>query len=268
MKKKEITTYTVMTALLLLSGFILFRMDQSKLQQKMRNENRIRLDLLAEMIRYMEDIRESSRASYDAHLEKNLLFNTVNSDDNVTADEYPEQVPTGDNLDEPYSYLKNEEFPEIADQSFDGVLLLSTIADEQISYIRKSQSLTGTDITFDPVLIHDLLTGKPQIIKAAGSRWLCSYSQLENIDSVLIWLMPLRSLVIRSVLHLSLTLVSELIIFVTILTYFFSVLEYSQTHKLTKQQITQYHPKSLRRTHRCPDSIHRYSCFPDAGCTS
>ena len=248
MKKKEITTYTVMTALLLLSGFILFRMDQSKLQQKMRNENRIRLDLLAEMIRYMEDIRESSRASYDAHLEKNLLFNTVNSDDNATADEYPEQVPTGDNLDEPYSYLKNEEFPEIADQSFDGVLLLSTIADEQISYIRKSQSLTGTDITFDPVLIHDLLTGKPQIIKAAGSRWLCSYSQLENVDSVLIWLMPLRSLVIRSVLHLSLTLVSELIIFVTILTYFFSVMKYSNTHKLTKQQIAQYHPKSIRRT--------------------
>ena len=215
MKKKEITAFTLMTALLLLSGFILFRMDQSKLQTKMQTENQIKLDSVAEMVRYMESIREASRASIEA---------------------------------EKYPYLKSDEFLEIAEQSFNGVLLLSTASDEQMPFVWKSESLAGTEFPFDPALLHELITRMPRIVKTAGSRWFCTYSIIDEGGSVLIWLMPYRSLIMRSILHVSLTQVSELIIFVTILTYFFSVLKYITTHKLTKQQAAQYHPKSLRRT--------------------
>ncbi len=247
MKRKEITAYTLMTLLLVLSGFILFLMDQSKLQKKIRTENRIRLDSMAEMIQYMEDIRDSSRSSFEAHLEKNLRFMTRYSVDHTAGDEYPEQLPDEDGWDEQYEYLKSDGFLEMAEQSFDGVLLLSSIADEQLPFVWKSESLSDKDLTFEPGFIHELITGMPKVVKAAGSRWFCTYSRLENSDSVLIWLMPLRSLVMRSLLHVCLTAVSELIILVTILTYFFSVLKYSNTHKLTKQQTAQYHPKRLRR---------------------
>ena len=74
MKRKEITAYTLMALLLLLSGFILFRMDQSRLQMKTRTENQIRLDSVAEMIQYMEGIRESSRVSFEAYQDENLRF--------------------------------------------------------------------------------------------------------------------------------------------------------------------------------------------------
>ena len=248
MKRKEITAYTLMTVLLLLSGFILFRMDQSRLQQKKQAENKIRLDSVAEMIQYMEGIRESARASYEAHLEDYLRFKAGYPDDHAAEDEYSEQLPAGNGWEERYSYLKSDAFLEMAEQSFDGVLLLSTIADEQMSFTWKSKSISDKDLTYDPGLIHELITAKPQTLKASGSSWFCTYSQLENSDSVLIWLMPVRSLVIRSFLHVSLTVLSELIILVTLITYFFSVLKYSSTHKLTKQQTAQYHPKSLRRT--------------------
>ena len=247
MKKKEITAYTLMSVLLLLSGSILFWMDLARLQTKMRTENRIRLDSVAEMIQYMEDIRNSSKSSFEAHQEKDLRFMSGYPAAQAAEDKTPEQLPAGDGWEEPYAYLKSDGFLEMAEGSFDGVLLLSTIADEQMPFFWKSESLSDTDLTFDPELSHELITGMPRIVKAAGLRWFCTYSRLDNGDSVLIWLMPLRSLVMRSLLHVSLTVVSELIILVTILTYFFSVLKYSKTHKLTKQQTAQYHPKRLRR---------------------
>ena len=247
MKRKEIAAYTLMTVLILLSGSILFWMDLSKLQTKMRTENRIRLDSVAEMIQYMEGIRDSSRSSFEAHHEKDLRFMSGYSADHAAEDKYPEQLQVGNGWEEPYAYLKNDGFLEMAEGSFDGVLLLSSAADEQLSFSWKSASLSDTDPTIDPGLLHELITGMPRVVSAAGLYWLCTYSRFENGDTVLIWLMPLRSLIMRSLLHISLTLVSELIILVTILTYFFSVLKYSKTHKLTKQQIVQYHPKRLRR---------------------
>ena len=246
-KRKEITAYTLMTVLLLLTGFILFRMDLSMLQTKIRTENRIRLDSVAEMIQYMEGIRDASKSSFEAHLENNLRFMSGFSQGHAADDGYPKQLSYEDGWEEKYAYLKSDGFLDIAEQSFDGVLLLSSIADEQLDFVWKSKSFSDTDITFARELIHELLTGMPRIVKAAGSHWFCTYSRLENGDSVLIWLMPFRSLVIRSFFHISLTVVSELIILVTILTYFFSVLKYSNTHKLTKQQAAQYHPKRLRR---------------------
>lgn len=248
MKRKKIAAYTLMTVLLVLSGFILFRMDQSRLQNKMQTENRIKLDSMAEMIQYMEGIRESSKASYEALQEENLRFIKRYSGGNAAEDEYSGHLPAENEWNEPYAYLKSDEFLKIAEQSIDGVLLLSTIEDGQMPFVWKSESLSDTDISFDPELIHELITGMPRDIKTAGSRWFCTYSQLEDGDPVLIWLMPIRSLVIRSLLHVSLTKVSELIILVTILTYFFSVLEYSSSHKLTKEQTVQYHPKRVHRT--------------------
>ena len=112
MKRKEITAYTLMTVLLLLSGFILFRMDQSRLQQKKQAENRIRLDSVAEMIQYMEGIRESAKVSYEAHLEDYLHFKAGYPDDHAAEDEYSEQLPAGNGWEEQYSYLKSDAFLE------------------------------------------------------------------------------------------------------------------------------------------------------------
>ena len=171
------------------------------------------------------------------------------------------------------SYLYSEDFQKMAEQTLNGVLILASATDQPAALIWESVSSSDAEISFDSELVSKLIKDRPQTAKAAGFHWLCTYSSHNN-DSALLYLTPLRSLIIRSVIRVSLTLVSELIIFVTILTYFFSVLEYSQTHKLTKQQIAQYRQRVFTqdgpdvRTHRCPDSIHRYSCFPDAGCTS
>ena len=186
MKKKEITAYTLMAVLLLLSGSILFWMDLARLQTKMRTENRIRLDSVAEMIQYMEDIRNSSKSSFEAHQEKDLRFMSGYPAAQAAEDKTPEQLPVGDGWEEPYAYLKSDGFLEMAEGSFDGVLLLSTIADEQMPFFWKSESLSDTDLTFDPELSHELITGMPRIVKAAGLRWFCTYSRLDNGDSVLI----------------------------------------------------------------------------------
>ena len=49
-----------MTVLLLLSGAILFRMEQSMLQTKIQTENRISLDSAVEMIQYLEGLSKEN----------------------------------------------------------------------------------------------------------------------------------------------------------------------------------------------------------------
>ena len=62
-KRKEITAYTLMTLLLILSAYILFRMDYARELDKMQAQSRMRLDSIAEMIQFIESIQESSRSS-------------------------------------------------------------------------------------------------------------------------------------------------------------------------------------------------------------
>ena len=71
-KRKEITAYTLMTLLLILSAYILFRMDYARELDKMQAQSRMRLDSIAEMIQFIESIQESSRSSSDVHYQKNL----------------------------------------------------------------------------------------------------------------------------------------------------------------------------------------------------
>ena len=61
-KRKEITAYTLMTLLLILSAYILFRMDYARELDKMQAQSRMRLDSIAEMIQFIESIQESSRS--------------------------------------------------------------------------------------------------------------------------------------------------------------------------------------------------------------
>ena len=52
-KRKEITAYTLMTLLLILSAYILFRMDYARELDKMQAQSRMRLDSIAEMIQFI-----------------------------------------------------------------------------------------------------------------------------------------------------------------------------------------------------------------------
>lgn len=246
-RDREIAAYTLMALLLLLSGFILYRMDYSRQKSKMLDQNQMKLDFAAEVIRYMDSIQDASRTSFENHQEKNLRFTAMTRAEFSETDGDVQVSFDNDPAEEKNSYLYSEDFQKMAEQTLNGVLILASATDQPAALIWESVSSSDAEISFDSELVSKLIKDRPQTAKAAGFHWLCTYSSHNN-DSALLYLTPLRSLIIRSVIRVSLTLVSELIIFVTILTYFFSVLEYSQTHKLTKQQIAQYRPKSLRRT--------------------
>ena len=246
-RDREIAAYTLMALLLLLSGFILYRMDYSRQKSKMLDQNQMKLDFTAEVIRYMDSIQDASRTSFENHQEKNLRFTAMTRAEFSETDGDVQVSFDNDPAEEKNSYLYSEDFQKMAEQTLNGVLILASATDQPAALIWESVSSSDAEISFDSELVSKLIKDRPQTAKAAGFHWLCTYSSHNN-DSALLYLTPLRSLIIRSVIRVSLTLVSELIIFVTILTYFFSVLEYSQTHKLTKQQIAQYRPKSLRRT--------------------
>ena len=73
-KRKEITAYTLMTLLLILSAYILFRMDYARELDKMQAQSRMRLDSIAEMIQFIESIQESSRSSSDVHYHPSCML--------------------------------------------------------------------------------------------------------------------------------------------------------------------------------------------------
>ena len=76
-RDREIAAYTLMALLLLLSGFILYRMDYSRQKSKMLDQNQMKLDFAAEVIRYMDSIQDASRTSFENHQEKNLRFTAM-----------------------------------------------------------------------------------------------------------------------------------------------------------------------------------------------
>ena len=123
-KIKEITAYTLMALLLILSSFILFRMDYSRQLEKIQSQSRMKLDFIAEMIQYMENIQESSMSSYDVHLQKDLSFFSLYPVDHTADDKYSEEHPIESQEEDHYAYLNTEEFQNIIKQSFDGILML------------------------------------------------------------------------------------------------------------------------------------------------
>ena len=236
-----------MILLLVLSGFFLFRMDYARELNKMQSQSRMRLDSIAEMILFMESIQESSGASDDSHLQKNLSLLSSLPADRAIEDKFAGQLRTADEEEEPYAYLRSEELQNLVKQSFNGILLLISTADEKLPLIWQSSTFSDADNVSEPGITPKMIREQQQIIKAADANWFCTYAEIKNSGMSLIYLTPLRSVIMRSILHVSLTIVSALIIFVTILTYFFSVLRYTNTHQLTKQETLLYHPKNLRR---------------------
>ena len=246
-QRKEITAYTLMTLLLILSAYILFRMDYARELDKMQAQSRMRLDSIAEMIQFIESIQESSRSSSDVHYQKNLSLLSPLPADPTAADKSAGQLRTADEEEDPYAYLRSEELQDMVKQSFNGILLLVSTADEKLPLIWQSSTFSDTDNVSEPGITPKMIREQQQIVKAAGADWFCTYAEIENGGLSLIYLTPLQSVILRSIFHVSLTGVSALIIFVTMITYFFSVLKYSNTHHLTKQESVLYHPKNLRR---------------------
>ncbi len=246
-KIKESIAYTLMGLFIFLSGYILFRMDYTRELDKMQAQSRMRLDSLAEMIQYIESIQESSRSSSDVHYQKNLSLLSSLPADHAAAAESAGQFRPADEVEEPYAYLRSEELRDIVKQSFNGILLLVSTADEKLPLIWQSSTFSDSDNVSEPGITPKMIREQQQIVKAADSNWFCTYAEIENSGLSLIYLTPLRSVILRSIFHVSLTGVSALIIFVTMITYFFSVLKYSNTHQLTKQEAVLYHPKNLRR---------------------
>ncbi len=241
---REIAAFTLMGLLLLLSGIILYRMDYSRQLRKMQDQNQMKLDFVAEMIRYLDSIQDASKTSFENHQEKNLRFMTMTGADFPAADE---DVQISFEIERDHSYLNDEDFQKMAKQTLDGVLILASSGDQQQSLIRDTASSSGTEASFEPELVSKLIKDRPQTVRTAGSQWLCTYSLLDNRSSVLLYLTPLRQLILRCLFHIGLAEVSALLIFVATIAYFFSVIKYSSSHPLTKQQIDQYQPKKLRR---------------------
>lgn len=146
------------------------------------------------------------------------------------------------NNEDPYAFLNTEAFQKAAEQSFRG-LLLGMDRDQNLTLIFASEEASGLFGEIDSRLAAD----QPKTVRAGGTKWICTYSRPEEDDLMLIWLMPQSPLFVRSVLHAALTMVSMLIIFVTLITYFFSVLSYTSTRSLSETEALTYHPKRTRR---------------------
>ena len=245
-QRKEIAAYTLMTLLILLSGFILYRMDYSRQYRKMQDQNRMKLNFAAEMIQYMDSLQDASDASVEDHQDKTLRFTGLTGNDAEVSDEEARAGSENGTAEERVSYLKSEDFQKVAKQALEGILLLGSAEGQQPDLIWESESASGASAVFDPAFVSKLIKDRPQTVKAAGSHWLCTYSALHS-GSVLLYMAPLRSLIMRCLFHIGLAAISELLIFVTVITYFFSVIKYSSTHQLTKQQAEQYQPKKFRR---------------------
>lgn len=249
-RRKEIAAYSLMALLLLLSFIILFRMDYSRQLSRMQAQSRMKLGSVAEMIQYMESIRDSSITSFDARLqEKHRTLSRFQTE--LTAEDlFTGELPAEEGGEDRYAYLRSEEFLDIVKRSFNGILLLLSAADEQFPVIWQSDSLSDADRLTVPEITSKLIREQPRTVKSAGSDWFCTYSNIKNSDLELVFLSPLRAVRVRSIIHVALTEVTMLIIFVTILTYFFSVLKYSNSRQLTKLETFQYHPKNLHRKMR------------------
>ena len=253
-----------MALLLILSSFILFRMDYSRQMEKIQSQSRMKLDFIAEMTQYMESIQESSISTYDVHLQKDLSFLSRFPADHTADDKYSQEHPIESQEEDHYAYLSTEEFQNIIKQSFDGILMLVSTTNEEPAPIWQAITFSDTDNVPAPDITKKMITEQQQIIKASGSNWLCTCLNLKNGSTALIYLLPLRSVIMRCVYHIALAELSALIIFVTILAYFFSVIKYSKTHLLTKQETVIYHPKNLRRkmiTSGLTGALFMFSCM-------
>ena len=72
--KWEIVVYTLIVVLLLLAGLLMFRFESNVLLKKEQEDDRMKLDAVCEVVRYVENAREVSRASYEKHLQQHIRF--------------------------------------------------------------------------------------------------------------------------------------------------------------------------------------------------
>ena len=185
-----------------------------------------------------DDIRKNSQGSSETE----ELFCSGKISEDLYYITWPDETAEAE---DPYAYLSNEEFQDMASESFRGLLIRS--AGDDFSLVFESPDTAGSFSKLSDEVIRKVLANRPQTVRAGGSRWLCTYSRSEDDDSVLVWLMPDSSILLRSVIHTAISLVSELIIFVTLIHYFFSVLSYSNTHKLNSLEKVMYHPTRILR---------------------
>ena len=87
-KPKAIAVYGVMIVLLCLSAVILFRMDYGQWKAKELSLCQIKLDSTAETMRIMQDLRRSSKITYDRHRRDNLSFMTAELAKYITEEGY------------------------------------------------------------------------------------------------------------------------------------------------------------------------------------
>ena len=88
MKKRQIVVYVLLFVLLTAAGVILYHMDIARLQTKEQALDQTKLDAVAEMVRSVQTMRNSSKASFENHLQANIRFMTAALAGDVTGEGY------------------------------------------------------------------------------------------------------------------------------------------------------------------------------------
>ena len=75
--RKQTSVLILMALLLLVSGAVLFRMDQAMMQKKMQARNQAKLDSVAELVRYLDHTHESGVSASAIQQQENVRFMTM-----------------------------------------------------------------------------------------------------------------------------------------------------------------------------------------------
>lgn len=89
---KTLLASALLAVLLVLAGFIILQMEKARLLEKEQEQGRIKLNAVAEVIRSVETMRESSRESFEKRLQQNLLFKTSTLADEMENEGVPSRT--------------------------------------------------------------------------------------------------------------------------------------------------------------------------------
>ena len=321
MKKKEILVCTLIVVLLMAVGIVLYQMENRVLLDKEQADNRLKLDVVSEVIRYAEEIRESSLGSYENHLQQRVRFMAAVLSADTTGDGYdgrevysdgavvrlldgsviwPEGIPegfpdlneedlregsliraeipsgTGEDpeavkrmvfycakitdscyyagwmepdriVDDQYAFLRDEAFREVMEESVSDAMILISSADSGLSLIYGSEHYADAGSTADLGFTSKILEERRKYVDVKGERSLCTYADVSGSTVALVYVQPLRVIRSRSIIHVSIIVVSSLIILVSLTHYIFAVRGYVKKNRLSRALLNRYHPKNFRR---------------------
>ena len=146
-----------------------------------------------------------------------------------------------------FAYLQDSSFLEIAEESFDGSLLLVSTGDSSLSLLYESTAWPGVRNAAELGFTPETVAKQQPVLQINGEDYLCTYAEIDSKAATLIYLRLLRPTVIRGLLHVCAGELSALIILASLITYMIFVQIYVRDHRLSKLLEDRYHPKHFRR---------------------